>query len=243
MAHKAQFLEKSSGGTPAVAYIRTSSATNVGGDSRARQEAAVRAFAEAQGFNIVAEFYDAAISGEDQLEARPAFAALLDKIEGNGVRTVLVESADRLARKLVVQEAGIAALQARGVTVWTAGGMNLTDDTDEYRVAMRQVAAVFAQLEKARLVRKLKVARDRASAELEKATGGRRKRIEGRKGHVRGNPEAVQLARRLHRKNPKTGARASLREIAARLSEAGHVTKACKPFSAEQVKRLLAASR
>ena len=36
-----------------------------------------------------------AVSGADPIEGRPGFAALLDKIEGNGVRTVIVEDASR----------------------------------------------------------------------------------------------------------------------------------------------------
>jgi len=70
------------------------------------------------------------------------------------------------------------------VTLMTAAGGNLTDADDEMRVAFRQMA--FAQLEKTRLV-KLKTALDPAS---QKAGC----RIEGRKGHTRGNPELVQLA-------------------------------------------------
>jgi len=45
----------------AVAYFRTSSATNVGADrdSLPRQQDAVRAYALAHGLEIVREFYDA----------------------------------------------------------------------------------------------------------------------------------------------------------------------------------------
>src|SRR5882724_11822119 len=50
----------------AVAYMRTSSATNVGADkdSDKRQRAAVAAFAKRAGFEIVGEFYDPAVKGE-----------------------------------------------------------------------------------------------------------------------------------------------------------------------------------
>ena len=44
----------------AVAYLRTSSARNVGPDkdSDKRQRAAIAAYAKASGFDVVAEFYD-----------------------------------------------------------------------------------------------------------------------------------------------------------------------------------------
>ena len=45
---------------PAVAYLRTSSATNVGAekDSDKRQRAAIEAFAKRAGFIIIDEYYD-----------------------------------------------------------------------------------------------------------------------------------------------------------------------------------------
>jgi hypothetical protein len=57
---------------------------------------------------------------------------LLDQIEGNGVRTVIVEDACRLARDLVAQELGIIALIRRGVRVLTANGDDLTDSSDPF---------------------------------------------------------------------------------------------------------------
>jgi DNA invertase Pin-like site-specific DNA recombinase len=89
---------------------------------------------------------------------------LLDRIEGNGVRIVIIEDASRLARQLVTQELAILALIARGVRVLTANGDDLTDDSDPSRVMMRQIAGAFHQYEKARLVTKLKAARDRKRA-------------------------------------------------------------------------------
>ena len=77
----------------ALAYRRTSSAQNVGGDNDRRQRAAIERFAQAHGYTLVGEFYDAAVSGADPIETRPGFAAMLERIEGNGVRVVLVEDA------------------------------------------------------------------------------------------------------------------------------------------------------
>src|SRR3954465_15029092 len=67
----------------AVAYLRTSSAANVGidKDSDKRQRDAIAAFAKRAGFAIVDEFYDPAVSGADPIETRPGFAALLDRMD------------------------------------------------------------------------------------------------------------------------------------------------------------------
>ena len=64
-------------GTQAVAYLRTSSAANVGSDrdSDKRQRDAIAASAKRAGFVIVDEFYDPAVSGTDPIETRPGFAA------------------------------------------------------------------------------------------------------------------------------------------------------------------------
>jgi DNA invertase Pin-like site-specific DNA recombinase len=191
-----------------------SSAANVGSDkdSDKRQRAAIEAYAKRDKWEVVEEFYDADVSGADPIESRPGLSALLDRIEGNGVRTVLVEDASRFARQLIVQEAGIIALIERGVRVLTASGDDLTASDDPFKVAMRQIAGVFAQLEKARLVSKLKAAGDR-----KRATGIK---VEGRKNYAeidardhRG--EMIRLAKKLRRKSPK-GGRRSLRLIAVK---------------------------
>ena len=111
---------KTKGKTNAVAYLRTSSATNADGDSQLRQRAAIAAFSKTAGFELVDEFADVAVSGADPIESREGFARLLDRIEGNGVRVVIIEDASRLARQLVTQELAILALIARGVRVVTA---------------------------------------------------------------------------------------------------------------------------
>ncbi len=199
----------------AVGYVRTSSAANVGHDkdSERRQRAAIERYAKTASFTVVDWFNDPAVSGADPLEARPGFAALLDRVENNGVRVVLVEDASRFARDLVAQELGVIMLIKRGMRVITASGDDLTDATDPSRIMMRQIA-------KRRLVRKLREARDRKRAETGKC-GGRRSMQEAR-------PEVVALVKQLH------GEGLSYRKIAARLAEAGHVTG---PDDAEREKR------
>jgi DNA invertase Pin-like site-specific DNA recombinase len=180
----------------AVAYIRTSSAANVGADkdSDKRQRVAVEGFAKRAGFAVIGEFSDPGVSGADPIETRPGFSALLDRIETNGVRTVIVEDASRFARELVTQELGIIALIKRGVRVLTANGDDLTDSSDPSRKMMRQTAGSFAEYEKARLVAKLKAARER------KRAASPSQKCEGRKRWGEINPELVREAKRLRRR-------------------------------------------
>jgi DNA invertase Pin-like site-specific DNA recombinase len=134
---------------PAIAYLRTSSAANVGGDkdSDKRQRDAIEGFARRAGFELAGEFYDAAVSGKDPIEGRPGFKALLERAVGNGVRVVIVEDTSRFARHLLTQEAGISLLVGLGVRVMTAAGDDLTDSDDEFRVAMPDHGRVLAARE------------------------------------------------------------------------------------------------
>jgi len=221
------------GKTPeAVAYIRTSSAANIGADkdSETRQRAAIAAFAKRTGLTLVAEFSDPGVSGADPIEERPGFAALLDRIEENGVRTLIVEDASRFARDLVTQELGIMALIKRDVRVLTVTGDDLTDSSDPSRKMMRQIAGSFAEYEKARLVAKLKAARDRKRA----ANG----KCEGRKSWVEINPDLVREAKRLRRRSPK-GHQRSLREVAEELARLGYKNERGVVFNVASVASML----
>lgn len=219
----------------AVAYMRTSSAANVGADkdSDKRQRLAIQRYARTSGYSIADGdwYYDAAVSGADPIEGRAGFAALLARIESNGVRVVIVESADRFARQLMTQELGVALLRTRGVTLLTANGDDMTANDDPTRTMLRQITGSFAEFEKARLVQKLKGARERKR----EATG----RCEGRRPVHALYPEATREAKRLHRASPLTHERRSLRQISAELAKAGHVARTGKPFSASAVQRMI----
>ena len=215
----------------AVAYLRTSSVQNVGSDSDTRQREAITRCASQNGLEIVEEYYDEAISGTDPIEERPGFSALLDRIDGNGVRTVIVEDVSRFARSMQAHVLGLALLRSRGVTLLDGEGRNLTDDQDEMAEAMIQVAMVFSELEKKRLVKKLRAARER-----KRATGVK---VEGRPSYADQHPGARELAKRLRRASPKTGERRSLRKIAKMLAEEGYTTSKGKPLSPTMVRDLV----
>jgi DNA invertase Pin-like site-specific DNA recombinase len=218
---------------PACAYLRTSSATNVGADkdSDKRQRMAIAAFAKSAGFEIVAEHYDAAVSGADPINKRPGFMAMLEQIAGNGVRTILIESPDRFARDLSVQLTGHDKLKELGVSLipTTAPDHFVTDTPTS--VLIRQVLGAVAQFEKAALVAKMKAARDRKIAAGEKCGG--------RKSHRDLRPDVVALAKKLRGRKR----RRSLRAISAELAEQGHVNEHGRPFSAMSIKNMLSQGR
>jgi DNA invertase Pin-like site-specific DNA recombinase len=213
----------------AIAYLRTSSAANVGADkdSEKRQRTAIDAFAKANGYRVVDSFYDAAVSGADPVTERAGFKAMLARIAGNGVRTILVESPDRFARDLAVQLAGHDYLKQLGVElVPTSAPDFFTTDTPT-AVLVRQVLGAVSQFEKATLVAKLKAARDRKAA-----AGGH---ANGRYGYIREAPEAVAAARELRAQGM------SLRAIAAAMAERGMRTSGGRPYSPNAVLKMVSA--
>lgn len=217
----------------AVGYLRTSSATNVGTgkDSERRQRQAVETYAKSAGIEVVAWFNDEAVSGADPVHSRPGFASMLERVASNGVRTIIVETASRFARDLMVQEVGFTMLKGLGVTLIAADSPESFQDQTPTANLIRQVLGAVSEFEKAMLVAKLKGARDR------KRAGG--VKVEGRKSHAELSPKAVELAKRLHRYPLKAGKRRSLREIAAEMAAAGFTGQGGKPYAAMSVKRMV----
>ncbi len=155
-------------------------------------------FAKASHLTLVGEFRDEGVKGATDLEHREGLAALLDTIESDGVKVVLVERADRLARDLMVSEVILGQFRDLGVQVISAdSGVDLTvSDEDPTRTLIRQVLGAVAQFEKSVIVLKLRAARDR----VRKCKG----RCEGRKPFGTRPDEAAVLCRmrQLRRKQP-----------------------------------------
>jgi DNA invertase Pin-like site-specific DNA recombinase len=216
----------------AVAYMRTSSATNVGADkdSERRQRAAIESHAKSAGYRIVDTFYDAAVSGADDVLGRPGFAAMMKRIEGNGVRTIIVQTANRFARDLMVQEVGFKMLRDRGIDLIAADSPHAFVDDGPTSKLIRQVLGAVAEFDKAMTVAKLRGARERKRREHGKC--------EGRKGHHELRPAVVRMAKHLAQSS-RTGERLSLRQIAAKLAAMGHVNQAGRPFAAASIKAMV----
>ena len=152
--------------TPALAYLRTSSMTNVGEDkdSEARQRASILYYASKNDIEIIAEYYDPGVRGTDPIHDRPGFARMLDHIAQNGVRLILVENASRFARDLIVQELGHAMLKKLGVSLVPVDDPHYFTASTATGDLIRQILGAIAQFEKTNLVAKLKSGRDRKRA-------------------------------------------------------------------------------
>jgi DNA invertase Pin-like site-specific DNA recombinase len=216
----------------AVAYLRTSSAANVGADkdSDKRQRAAIEAFAKRAGFSIVGEYYDKAVSGADRIDQRPGFAEMLQQLATDGAKTIIVESPDRFARDLAVQLAGHDMLKGLGIAIIPASAPDFFTEDTPTAVLVRQVPGAIAQFEKASSVAKLAAARKRKRE--------REGRCEGRKPLSQTRPEVVALARKLRRRRPKAG-QLSLREVSKELAARGYLNERNKPYAPKSVASML----
>ena len=217
----------------AVAYYRTSSATNVGQDkdSERRQQEAVSGFVKGRGIEIMKEFYDAAVSGADPIHQRPAFSQMLSFCRQHQIQVVLVETASRFARDLGIQIAGHELLKAEGIELIAVDSPEAFVDDTPTSVMVRQILGAVSQFEKASTVSKLRAARDR-----KRATTGK---CEGRKSWREIDAGLVTEAKRLYRRNPKTGNRRSLRQISVELAAGGYRNTRGNPFAPAQVSRLV----
>jgi len=203
-------------GRKAISYVRVSGRGQIGKGGFDRQRDAIAEFAESKRLNLVGEFQDRGVSGKHELADREGLASLLDRVTHNGVRIVLVESADRLARKLATQETILEQFRSAEITVFDSSGNDLTNDSDPTRILIRQVLGAVAQFDRHVTVLKLRAARERV-----KAIKGR---CEGRKpfGFYEGEPEVLREIRRLRRKpRGRDKRRMSWQRIANELNRKG----------------------
>ena len=215
-----------------VSYVRVSGKGQADGDGPERQRQAIERFAKASKLTVIEEYSDLGVSGTKELADRPGLAGLIDRLESNGVRTVIVERADRLARDLMVQEVILGQFSKIGARILTTDGVDLTSSDDPTRRLIRQVLGAVAEFEKNVLVLKLRAARERKRAKGE--------RVEGVKpyGHLPAEKAVVDRMRQLRRK-PANNKRLSVAKIAAYLNAEGHRNRAGREWSAQLVHHVL----
>lgn len=209
----------------AVAYVRVSSTNQVDGDGLVRQERSINSFARGR-FEITRLYRELGVSGT--VADRPALLAMLADLTSAGrPKVILVESSDRLGRSLEVSLSILSECRKHGIRIITAdSGSDLTDDQDPMAEAMALVQGVFAQLDRRRLVLKLRHARQ-TKREL---TG----RCEGRHPYGSREGEKAGLALLL-----SMSRRHGFSDIANALTVAGHPTRSGRPWSRQAVAAII----
>ena len=188
----------------AFAYLRVSGKGQIKGDGFIRQEKAIKRYADANGIEVNHIYKDKGVSGT--LSNRPALAEMMVDLQqnGHGIKTVIVEKIDRIARDLMIQETIIQDFKENGISLVSAmEGADLLDN-DPTRKLVRQILGAISEYEKAMLVQKLRVARQRKKVKTGKC--------EGRKSYHEVAPSTVAHIRRLRRK-PKGMKRKTYHQI------------------------------
>jgi len=215
----------------AFSYLRVSSIGQIEGDGFTRQITTIEDYASKNGIELVHTFKDEGVSGT--LENRPALAELMVALDenGHGVKTIIIERIDRLARDLMVQEAILSDLQSKGFEIISVHDGDLLSD-DPTRKLVRQVLGAIAEYDKTMTVAKLRAARERKRAKNGKC--------EGRKGYSDDKGQGiVKEIKRLHRKN-RGKKRLTSQQIADKMNEAGFLTITGKQFTSQIVRNILA---
>jgi DNA invertase Pin-like site-specific DNA recombinase len=150
---------------------------------------------------------------------------MLAHIAGNGVKAILVETANRFARDLIVQETGWRFLQARGIELIAVDSPEAFLADTPTAVLIRQILGAVSQFEKASLVAKLKVARARKRQQTGKC--------EGRKGYADTDPALVEQVRNMRRGG------LTLEQVGMTLQDEGKLNSAGRRFAPTQIARLL----
>ena len=216
----------------AVGYLRVSSKGQLKGAGLDDQQKAVERCAKKNGFTIVRYYKEAKTGTTDD---REQLTEMIADLIANGVKTIVVDALDRLARDLNVQMLLLAKLESEGITLLNA----LTGDDvtaamreDPMARAMIQIQGVFGELEKNLIVRKLK----RRRIEMRKETG----RCEGRKpfGWTPAEKSTLNYMQQVARK-PRGGQKLSFQQIADTLNQDGHSTRSGKPWKRGTVHAIL----
>jgi DNA invertase Pin-like site-specific DNA recombinase len=154
----------------AFGYVRVSGKGQIDGDGFPRQLKAIREYAAAHDIKLVRVFREEGVSGSVENMNRPAWQELMTTLHSNGVRTIVIERLDRLARDLMVQETAIADLRKYGFTLVSVAEPDLMA-TDPTRILMRQLMGAVAQYDKSQVVLKLRGARLRKRAKEGRCEG------------------------------------------------------------------------
>ena len=215
----------------AVIYLRTSSATNLDGDSESRQKDAVGKYADQNGYKIVNGWYDQAVSASDMPLDRKGFGELAEWCVENSCETVLVESPSRLSRDVIVQEVSLLKLKEMGLTVIPVDSPDYYTGDSPSLTMIRQILACISGYEKSVLVQRMRVARDRVRKQ--------RGKCEGRKSlkEIYGDLRFRTLQKKIIKLRKERNTYAKIAEV---LASQGWVQPSTgQPFHRSQIVRLI----
>ncbi len=157
-----------------IGYARVSTVGQVkDGLGLPTQERMIRSWAKREGHRLVRVISENGKSGMLPDTERPGLLEALSAIRIGEAQGLVVTSLDRLARALTVQEAVLAKAWSMNGTIFSvdSGEVPKDDPDDPMRTAMRQMAGVFAELERKLVVKRLRNGRATKAAQGGHANG------------------------------------------------------------------------
>lgn len=219
----------------AIAYIRVSTEDQkLGPDA---QRAAIQAYAQREGIEVLATFTDAGVSGAASIADRPALLAALHAVKVHRAPFLMVAKRDRLARDAFLA-ASIERTLPKGATIVSADGTGNGSAPSD--ALMRTILDGMAEYERA-LIR----GRTKQALQAKRAKGQRAGMIpygfdlaaDGATLIPNADEQAtIQTVRALH----ATGQ--THRAIVLHLHASGVLSRKGKPLHLSQVQRMLKAS-
>ncbi|MDQ0510631.1 recombinase family protein [Ancylobacter amanitiformis] len=140
-------------------YLRVST----GEQTTANQRRELEVVAERAGWNVVAVFEDAGISGAKGREHRPGYDALLKAVTRREVDMVAAWSVDRIGRSMPDLVSFLTELHARGADLYLH--QQALDTSTPAGRAMFQMMGVFAEFERSMIQERVKSGLARAKAD------------------------------------------------------------------------------
>jgi DNA invertase Pin-like site-specific DNA recombinase len=222
-----------------TAYLRVSTAGQVkDGLGLPTQERLIRVWAKAHGHKIVAVRRDEGVSGANGIDTREGLPFALADVRDKKAEAVVVSSIDRLARVLTVQEAILGMVWKLDGRLFTVDGGEVTPDDpdDPMRTAMRQMSGVFAQLDRAMVIKRLRNGRQTKAQQGGYAYGSP---AYGQRAANRKLTANAAEAKVIERMRDMQAAGQSIRAICAQLNAEGIPSKRGGAWHPQTVARVL----
>ena len=224
-----------------VAYVRVSTEEQANeGVSLAAQEARIRAYCSMRGLELVEVITDAGVSAGKPLAAREGGRRVLELVRTRKVNAVVALKLDRLFRNCADCLTVIAGWDKAGVALHLVDiGGSAVDTSSAMGRFFLTVMAGAAELERNQIRERTSMAMKHMASRGEYTGGkvrfGYKLDGSGKLEAIADELAAVELARSLREQGM------SLRAVASELAQAGHVSRAGKPFVPRHIAKMAAA--
>ena len=182
--------------------MRTSTLTNVKGDSVKRQKSSIMKWVKSNGYIVKGEYWDVESGSKDTMD-RPEFVNKISDSERMGIKVLVFSDQSRLSRDIIVQESTYRLLSSRGYSlVSSENPESFLEDTPTSNL-IRQILGSVSKFDKSSTVFKLCVSRVLKRESNRKkgiVTRNREGKCEGRKRILETHPELETLILKLRRK-------------------------------------------